>query len=128
MKQLDDSRLEEVREFYARPAAKPYLSETINAFVRDTLWLLEELQFRRLQERVVFKPDERPWILFGTEESVLAHVEANKLERWQHIEKQEQLNEIVPTQVRAHQCGGTDVGLWEAWEEIEKMYKPGASA
>lgn len=124
MKIVEDTRLEELRKFLIGPT-QMRTPEELTLIARDLIWVIEAEQLRRVGERVVFKPDTRPWILFGTTENVLAYVDLHKLpdDRWNHIENKDQLSHVLPNQVRAYQCGGTDPELWAAWEDLEKLYK-----
>jgi hypothetical protein len=129
MKQIDDQRLEECREFFARPGPQGRTPAQVGEFVRDTLWALEELQFRRLQERVKVVPDPpKPYLLFGSDEAVLKFVEEKGLpdELWKQA-AEEDVRGANPRSIHAVKLDGANESLWALWEETENLYKRGAA-
>lgn len=135
MKQIEDARLEECREFFARPGPTPPRSPAeVGAFVRDTLWALEELQFRRLNEKLaetkVFSIEvPKPYLLFGNDEAILKFVDDKKLpdDLWKQATS-EDVETANPRSVHAVKLEGVDEELWATWEVVENLYKTGATA
>jgi hypothetical protein len=132
MKQIEDSRLEEVREFFTRPGpTPPRTAAEIGAFVRDAIWAVEELQLRRLQERTksVSADLPRPYLLFGNDEAILGFVEARQLPdaMWKQATK-EDIETVNPRSVHAVKLEGADETIWHDWEAVEGLYKSGAAA
>lgn len=130
MHTIDDQRLEGCRRFLTR--ATPVRShDELLEIVRDLTWAVEELQFRRLQERTAVKiePDDRPFLLFGSDEAILKFVEDSKVEEWQAASDGILLN-VLPRAWRARKLDGADEDLWKKWEELCRTYdaKPEESA
>lgn len=132
MHQIEDKRLEEVRKFLVLPGP-PKSREELLEIVRDLTWAIEELQFRRLQERtpVQLEKDDRPFLLFGSDEAVLTFVDDNKIpgERWRNGTDADLLH-TLPRSVRARKLEGADEELWKKWEELCRTYdaKPEGNA
>lgn len=124
MKLVEDTRLEELRKFLIGPT-QMRTPEELTLIARDLIWVVEAEQLRRVGERVVFKPDTRPWVIFGSDENVLAFVDHFKLssENWKHITKKDELTNILPNSVRYNRCEGTDPELWQAWLDLVKLYE-----
>lgn len=132
MHQIEDKRLEECRKFLIYPGAQKSREELLG-IVRDLTWAVEELQFRRLQERtpVKLEQDDGPFFLFGSDEAVLKFVEENHLpdDRWQAATESLMVN-VLPRTVRARKLDGCDENLWKRWEDLCRTYdaKPEGSA
>ena len=132
MHQIEDQRLEECRKFLVHPGP-PKSREELLEIVRDLTWAIEELQFRRLAEKTPIKleEDNRPYLLFGSDEAILKFVEENHLEdpSWRQAVK-EDLDHVLPRSVRARKLDGSDEGLWKQWEDLCRTYdaKPEGNA
>lgn len=131
MHTIEDQRLEECRKFLVHPGP-PKSREELLEIVRDLTWAVEELQFRRLAEKVLITPDPpKPFLLFGSDEAVLKYVDSIKIpsDRWKQA-TEEELRNILPRTVNAIKLEGTDEGLWKQWEELCRTYdaKPEGNA
>lgn len=132
MHQIEDKRLEECRRFLVHPGP-PKSREELLDLVRDLIWAVEELQFRRLQERtpVKIEEDNRPYLLFGSDEAILQFVEEHELpdDQWAQCTDTHLLN-VLPRSVRARKLDGADETLWNKWEELCRTYdaKPEGNA
>lgn len=135
MHQIDDERLEDCRKFLVRPGP-PKSHDELLGIVRDLTWAVEELQFRRLQERISAKqPSQtdlpRPFLLFGSDEAILKYVDEKKIpsDLWKQATADVLLN-VLPRSVCAIKLEGTDEELWKQWEELCRTYdaKPEGNA
>lgn len=133
MHQIDDKTLEDCRKFLSLPGQKKTPNELFE-IVRNLLWAVEELQFRRLAEKtpVVSTEDARPYLLFGSDEAVLQFVEEHKIpdEKWKQVSKEEDFRGLHPPEIRSRKLDGADEKLWKEWEGICHTYdaKPEGSA
>lgn len=135
MHQIEDQRLEECRKFLVHPGP-PKSREELLEIVRDLTWAVEELQFRRLNEKLAskqtFQADPpRPLLIFGSDEAILQYVDEKKIpgDLWKQATTDVLLN-ILPRTVHAIKLEGTDERLWKQWEELCHTYdaKPEGSA
>src|SRR5215471_8709571 len=121
MHQIEDKRLEDCRKFLSLPGQKKTPNELFS-IVRDLLWAVEELQFRRLEERKPATPvkDTRPYLLFGSDEAILQFVEEHKIpdDKWKQVTVEEHYRGLHPPGIRARKLDGADEKLWKEWEEI----------
>lgn len=129
---IDDKRLEDVRKFLVHPGP-PKTREELLEMVRDLTWAVEELQFRRLAERtpVKIEEDNRPYMLFGSDEAILKFVEEHKLTPENWTEASENLiRNALPRVYRTRKLDGADEALWKQWEEVCHTYdaKPEGNA
>lgn len=124
-KRVSDSRLEELRKFLVtpKPDETPRSPEEIGLLIRDMTWAIEELQIRRVTERVVVPlPKARPKLIFGKDEDVLAYVEKNKPEQWKQATESD-ITHAIPSMVQAIKLDSADPELWKKWEEVEQLYQ-----
>jgi hypothetical protein len=128
MHQIEDKRLEECRKFLVAPGPVKSREELLE-IVRDLTWAVEELQLRRLQERTRLTPekDERPYLLFGSDEAVLKFVETQVDTTQSGVDwkqaNEETLRNVLPRSVRARKLDGADEKLWQDWEELCRTYE-----
>ena len=127
MHQIEDGRLEECRKFLVLPGP-PKTREELLEIVRDLTWAVEELQFRRLNEKLASKqmsPAEppRPLLIFGNDEAILKYVDEKKVpgDLWKQATADVLVN-ILPRTVHAIKLEGTDEELWKQWEELCRTY------
>lgn len=129
---IEDKRLEECRKFLVLPGP-PKSREELLEIVRDLTWAVEELQLRRLAERTPIeqKEDNRPYLLFGSDDSMIQFVGEHELkdDQW-HEATEKLLVNILPRSVRARKLDGADEALWKQWEELCRTYdaKPEGNA
>jgi hypothetical protein len=123
-KKVSDARLEELRKFLTSPGPEGGRTPAeVYELIRDMTWAVEELQIRRVSERA--KVDlERPYLLFGSEEGVLAYVEKSfkRGENWKHVSKLDELTHVLPQMVIGLRVDDANPDIWEAWREILAAY------
>lgn len=127
MHQIEDQRLEECRKFLSLPD-RPREPEELMEIVRDLLWAVEELQFRRLNDKLTttrtYQTDPpRPFLVFGSDEAILKYVEEKQIpdDLWRQASA-EDLGKLIPDTVHAIKLEGADEKLWRDWENLCRTY------